>query len=209
MRTLHSKFAGSISPWPGRLSGLFPYAVFSTANGVRDEKDVPAQRHSTQAHAWLSRTHGHEERAQGACSASRQGARAPYALRWSARRRAGAVAFPRSVRLTEAAEFGRVFAGAERFADRFFTVLVLKNDGPGARLGMAVSRRVAPRSVCRSRLKRLVREHFRHTREALGAVDCVVLAKPPARTAPNATLHRSLERLWQRIAQSCAAASSR
>jgi ribonuclease P protein component len=125
------------------------------------------------------------------------------------RERTGSLAFPRSARLTEAAEFGRVFAGAERVADRFFTVLVVSNRVGEARLGMAVSRRAAPRSVARSRLKRLVREHFRQARAALGAVDCVVLAKPPASTAPNAVLHGSLQRLLQRIAQTCAGASSR
>lgn len=117
--------------------------------------------------------------------------------------------FPRQARLTQARDYRAVFAGAERIADRYFTILVGRNKAGTARLGLAISRRRARRAVDRNRLKRLVREHFRHKRRELGNLDCVVMAGPAAAGATRATLNASLERLWQRVARTCEASSSR
>ena len=72
--------------------------------------------------------------------------------------------------------------------------------GDEARLGMAVSRKAVPRAVDRNRIKRLVRESFRHTSE-LPNMDIVVIARPAARGADSSTLRTSLERHWQRLAE--------
>ena len=72
--------------------------------------------------------------------------------------------------------------------------------GDESRLGMAVSTKVAPRAVDRNRIKRLVRESFRHT-GALPDLDIVVIARPAARGADSSTLRTSLERHWRRLAE--------
>lgn len=119
----------------------------------------------------------------------------------------GGRGFPRRARLTRPAQFQRVFRGARRYGDRYFTILAKANEEPGARLGLAVSKKVSARAVARNRLKRLVRESFRHNLPALGSRDFVVIAKPPAAKASNQQLTQALERQWQRIqespAQSC------
>ncbi|EAR20780.1 Ribonuclease P protein component, partial [Nitrococcus mobilis Nb-231] len=69
--------------------------------------------------------------------------------------------YPRSVRLTRPAEYARVFAGARRVADCYFTVLVIRNDHDRARLGVTVSKKTAPLAVVRNRIKRRIREAFR------------------------------------------------
>ncbi|HKJ94919.1 MAG TPA: ribonuclease P protein component [Gammaproteobacteria bacterium] len=96
-----------------------------------------------------------------------------------------------------------MFRGARRVGDRYFTVLLLENDTDGARLGMAVSRRTAPRAVDRNRIKRLVRESFRHWRTQLGNCDVVVIAKVPCREAGRPAIHLSLTGLWQRASKRC------
>ena len=60
--------------------------------------------------------------------------------------------------------------------------------GEGARLGMAVSRKVDPRAVGRNRIKRILRENFRHHRRAMRPGDIVVVLRPPAATLGNAAL---------------------
>lgn len=116
--------------------------------------------------------------------------------------------FPRSARLLTSAQFGRVFAGAERVADRYFTVLGTSNACGEARLGLAISRRAARRAVDRNRIKRVVRESFRHHRPGLPALDIVVMARPSAATAASEELDRALDKLWQRLVKRCAASSS-
>ncbi|MCC5858872.1 MAG: ribonuclease P protein component [Ectothiorhodospiraceae bacterium] len=115
--------------------------------------------------------------------------------------------FPRKARLLASAEFGRVFAGAERVADRYFTVLGVSNDRGEARLGLAISKRAARRAVDRNRIKRVIRESFRHCRPELPSLDIVVMARPAAATAETEELSRAMDKLWQRLVKRCAASS--
>ena len=75
------------------------------------------------------------------------------------------------------------------------------------RLGLAISRKSAPRAVDRNRIKRLIRESFRRGQAMRCAADLVVLGRPPARTADNATLVRSLRRHWTRLQERLCASS--
>lgn len=65
---------------------------------------------------------------------------------------------------------------------RYFTLFARPNGLSQARIGIIVSKRVAPRAVDRNRAKRLVREVFRKLRHGLGGADLVVeLRRCPAR----------------------------
>jgi ribonuclease P protein component len=110
--------------------------------------------------------------------------------------------------LLDAKGYDRVFADARRSADRYFTVLVrareqAAGDGPipSARLGLAISKRSAPRAVARNRIKRVIRDSFRHARPALPGADLVVLCRRAAVAADNATLRASLATHWQECAR--------
>ena len=112
-------------------------------------------------------------------------------------------AFPRTARLRTPGAFQRVFAGADRIADRYFTLLVAENAEGFPRLGLAIGRRISTRAVDRNRIKRIARESFRNHQGDLPAVDIVLMARPVARTTDNGTLHQALGRLWQRVSQRC------
>jgi ribonuclease P protein component len=71
------------------------------------------------------------------------------------------------------------------------------NELPHARLGLAISRRAAPRAVDRNRIRRLARESFRQLE--LAAVDYVVMARNDAVQAENTTLRTSLDRHFTRL----------
>jgi len=79
-----------------------------------------------------------------------------------------------------------------------FTVLYRTNGGQDARLGLAISKKHCKLAVGRNRLKRLVRESFRHHLAELQGLDIVVLNQPDAKRAGNKALFESLERHWQR-----------
>ena len=54
-------------------------------------------------------------------------------------------------------------------------------------------------AVARNRVRRVVRESFRHNQSILGRVDIVVMAQTRAAAASNPDLRRSLEQHWDRI----------
>lgn len=113
-------------------------------------------------------------------------------------------AFPRSARLLDSKSYTRVFADARRCADRYFTILARASDRDAfeaARLGLAISKRNAPRAVARNRIKRVIRDSFRHARPGLPCADLVVLCRRAAVDADNATLRASLATHWQELAR--------
>jgi ribonuclease P protein component len=108
--------------------------------------------------------------------------------------------FRRSQRLLKAAEFTRVFDHQPfKSTDRFWTVLALSNDVGRARLGLVITKKRARHAVIRNRLKRLIRESFRHNCHIFQGVDILVMARSDAIVADNQTLRQSLERRWQHL----------
>jgi len=71
----------------------------------------------------------------------------------------------------------------------------------GARLGLAVSKKQARRSVDRNRLKRLIREAFRRHRAKLPDLDIVVMVRARAASANKQVLRESLDRHFARMAE--------
>lgn len=105
--------------------------------------------------------------------------------------------FPPSARVRAKTDFDRVFEGGKRTADPLLALHRL-DDGKPPRLGLAVSRKVDPHAVGRNRIKRVLRDAFRHARGRLGAGAHVVVARPAAARADNATLREAFLRLLQR-----------
>ncbi len=106
--------------------------------------------------------------------------------------------FRRCSRLPGASAYSRVFKQAKRSRDKMFTVLYKDNGEQEARLGMAISKKHCRLAVGRNRLKRVVRESFRHHHADLKGLDVVVLNQPGAMRASNQALFDSLHQHWQR-----------
>jgi ribonuclease P protein component len=84
------------------------------------------------------------------------------------------------------------------------TVLATPNSRNAARLGLVISRKSAGCAVARNRIKRLVRESFRHSRQQLGSLDIVVIARAGIARQANRELAQALEKIWKRLMDSCA-----
>ncbi len=107
--------------------------------------------------------------------------------------------FPRSHRLLGPADYRRVFSGAERVGGRFFTVLYRPNEGRGARLGMAISRKSLNRAVDRNRVKRLLRERFRHLRRGMPDIDIVFISRQGLASLDRRRLAEEIDRMFKRL----------
>ena len=85
-------------------------------------------------------------------------------------------------RLSRSAEFERVYRQGRSVSNRHLVLYSFPNpSAEGARLGLAVSRKVGG-AVARNRVKRLLRESFSRVEAELPAgQDLVVVARPPVR----------------------------
>lgn len=108
--------------------------------------------------------------------------------------------FPRAARLLSPQDFARLRDGSRRVSGRHFSAQIGTRETGGARLGLAVSRRVSKRAVRRNRIKRIARDSFRHYRAALPAFDILLIARSSADLEDNASLRAELAALWKRIA---------
>ena len=97
-------------------------------------------------------------------------------------------------------DFRRVYDRRRSASDRWLIVYACENGLPHCRLGMSVSRKVGG-AVTRNRLRRLYREAFRLTRDALpGGLDIVLI--PQGTEEPSLEqLKESLPRLLTQIAR--------
>ena len=102
-------------------------------------------------------------------------------------------------RLQKTDEFSSVFAFRRTLKGRFFTVHYRLSDGDTARLGVVVAKRFAKLAHQRNLVKRIVREHFRHRRARLFAVDLVVRLSAPLAGASRAEINDDVLKLFDRL----------
>lgn len=112
--------------------------------------------------------------------------------------------FPKHLRLLKAADFKKVFTDPIKSTDRFFTILVIRNEHDYPRLGLAIAKKTIKKAVCRNAVKRIIRESFRLHQHALGSLDLVVLARKEALDATSQNLRKSLEKHWLKAVEKCA-----
>jgi ribonuclease P protein component len=120
----------------------------------------------------------------------------------------GLFSLPRTARLLKAGDFAALKGKSKRIGVRHFLAEFSPNEEPTCRLGQAVSRRVSKRAVDRNRIKRLVRESYRHVRSELPCVDILLIARSSAVQTPASDLRDDLSILWKKLAALKAASST-
>lgn len=112
--------------------------------------------------------------------------------------------FCRYERLLSSLDYQRIFNGVQcKSADRYLTVLACQNSYAYPRLGLAITKKKIKTSVARQRIKRLIRESFRHHKGLLAGLDIVVMSQSGSQTVDNKVLFNSLMDHWQKLAQRC------
>lgn len=105
--------------------------------------------------------------------------------------------FPRQARVRARADFDRIFRDGRRVAQPMLALHWLA-DGQAPRMGLAVSRKVDKRAVGRNRIKRVLRDEFRHGRATLAAGAYVFVARAAAATASGEALRAAMRSLLRR-----------
>ena len=111
-----------------------------------------------------------------------------------------AFAFRPVEHLRRPADFRRVYERRRSASDEWLIVYGCENQLPHLRLGLSVSRKVG-QAVARNRLRRLYREAFRLSRQALPVGIDLVLIPRKSEAPPLEELKQSLVRLVKQVAR--------
>jgi ribonuclease P protein component len=86
-------------------------------------------------------------------------------------------AFPEYNKLNKSSLYESLFRNGRRVNTKNFTVIFKENGLGYPRYGHVVSRRVSRSAVKRNRIKRVLREFFRHNKSSLDSFDIVIIVK--------------------------------
>ncbi len=106
--------------------------------------------------------------------------------------------------MLNASDYQAVFNDA-RFKASHQNLLILSRSnaspvsGGVPRLGLVIAKKHIRLAVQRNRIKRILRETFRHHQQELGGIDAVVLARRGLDQLDNAQLHKLFNKQWARI----------
>jgi ribonuclease P protein component len=111
--------------------------------------------------------------------------------------------FGREKRLLTSRHFKAVFdSPTGKVPGKHVLLLARDNLLDHPRLGLVIGKKAVKLSVERNRLKRLIRESFRHHQESLVGWDIVVIARKGLGDLENPELRQQFEKLWRRLARS-------
>lgn len=108
--------------------------------------------------------------------------------------------FPRQFRLLTAGDYQSVFdnVSVKVFAGEFILLATKRNDSL-SRLGLIVAKKNEKRAVGRNRIKRLVRNSFRHRKEDLAGYDIIFLARHGIKELDNSVLSKRINKSWDQL----------
>jgi len=110
--------------------------------------------------------------------------------------------FSKKLRLLSTADFQPVFKNARyKVSCQHILLLAVSSDSLFARLGLVIAKKNIAKAVDRNRVKRIIRESFRHNQSLLPALDIVILARSGLGALENEAVHRKIEKLWQDLVQ--------
>lgn len=110
--------------------------------------------------------------------------------------------FSKKLRLLGAADYQPVFKNARyKVSCQHILVLAVDSNTPFPRLGLVIAKKNIAKAVARNRVKRIIRESFRHNQGLLPALDIVILARSGLGTLDNELVRKKIKRHWQDLLQ--------
>ncbi|MEH0019669.1 MAG: ribonuclease P protein component [Desulfobacter sp.] len=104
------------------------------------------------------------------------------------------------MRLLKRSQFLTLSKQGKKIRTGFFIAAVLDGTGKHNRIGITVSKKVG-NAVARNRIKRLIREYFRHRKNSVpGIKDINIIARKGLNTLSNRQIIEKLDKLFLKIA---------
>ncbi len=110
--------------------------------------------------------------------------------------------FGREKRLLTPRQFKAVFdSPSGKVPGRNVLLLARENDLQHPRLGLVIGKKSVKLSVERNRIKRQIRESFRHHQLELAGWDIVIIARKGLADLDNPELAKQFAKLWKRLSR--------
>jgi len=106
--------------------------------------------------------------------------------------------FPKHERLLKRTDFLRISRQGSKVQTSGFIILRTESPGPAVRIGITVSGKVG-NAVTRNRLKRCVREFYRHNKSLFAPGDYSIIARQGSASLECRDVCRELGRTLQRL----------
>ena len=108
--------------------------------------------------------------------------------------------FTKAQRLLTPAAYRLVFDGTERKLHQpHLMAFVRTNEQALARIGMAITKKKVPTAAQRNRIKRHIREQFRHCAAQLKPFDIVFIVKKPINNLDNKELKNEINAIFKKL----------
>lgn len=110
--------------------------------------------------------------------------------------------FGREKRLLTPQQFKAVFDSASnKVPGKNVLLLARDNQLEHPRLGLVIGKKSVKLAVERNRIKRQIRESFRHNQNILDGVDIVIVARRGIADLSNIELRQQFDKMWKRLAR--------
>jgi ribonuclease P protein component len=109
--------------------------------------------------------------------------------------------YSRRHRFAERGSFGPVLRSPRKLRGKLAVIHVLAARTPASRLGIALTRRLVPLSVDRSRVNRLVRDAFRRHVVKHAGYDCVVSLRGKYDATQASAIAAEIRQLFDQLTQ--------
>ena len=110
--------------------------------------------------------------------------------------------FGREKRLLTPQQFKAVFdSSSNKVPSKNVLLLARENQLEHPRLGLVIGKKSVKLAVERNRIKRQIRESFRHSQDILNGVDIVIVARRGIADLSNVELRQQFDKMWKRLAR--------